>query len=111
MAKPKKKKTSPEQMHRNLQDSVQALPYAVAQLEKEGKRGQAFMLRYIRGPITRFMKRMMDRQRYKGEEGVRLKQAEQMKRHLEQRQKAIDFMQTQLKQAQQRQAKRQGKRR
>ena len=37
MAKPKKKKATPEQMHRNLQDSVQALPLAIAQMEKEGK--------------------------------------------------------------------------
>jgi len=106
----KKKKKSPEQMHRDLQDSVQALPLALAQMEKEGKKGQAFILRYIRGPMMRFMKRMMDRQRYKGEEGAKLKQSEQMKRHLEQRQKAIEFMQGQLRQAQQRQAKRQGKR-
>jgi hypothetical protein len=106
----KKKKKSPEQMHRELQDSVQALPLAIAQLEKEGKRGQVFFLKYFRGPMMRFMKRMMDRQRYRGDEGAKLKQSEQMKRHLEHRQKAIDYMQGQLKQAQQRQAKRQGKR-
>jgi hypothetical protein len=107
----KKKKKSPEQMHRDLQDSVQALPMAIAQMEKEGRRGQVFMLRYVRGPVMRLMKRVMDRQRYKGDEGAKLKQSEQMKRHLDQRQKAIDFMQGQLKQAQQRQAKRQTKRR
>jgi hypothetical protein len=107
----KKKKKSPEQMHRDLQDNVQALPLAIAQLERDGKRGKVFLLKYIQGPIWRFMKRMMDRQRYKGDEGAKLKQSEQMKRHLEQRQKAIEFMQGQLKQAQQRQAKRQGKRR
>ena len=110
MAKKKIKKT-PEQMHRDLQDSVQALPLVIAQMEKEGKRGQAFILKYIRGPMTRLMKRFMDRQRYKGDEGAKLKQTEQMKRHLEHRQKAIDYMQGQLRQAQQRQAKRQGKRR
>jgi hypothetical protein len=107
----KKKKKSPEQMHRELQDSVQALPMALAHLEKEGKKGQAFFLRYFRGPVMRLMKRMMDRSRYKGDQGAKLKQSEQMKRHLDQRQKAIDFMQGQLRQAQQRQAKRQGKRR
>ena len=94
MAKPKKKKATPEQMHRNLQDSVQALPLAIAQMVKVGKRGQAFLFKYIRGPMMRLMKRVMDRQRYRGEEGALLKQKEQMKRHLEQRQ-----------------AKRQGKRR
>jgi hypothetical protein len=111
MAKPKKKKPTPEQMHRSLQDNVQALPYAVAQLEKEGKKGKAFVLKYIQGPWMRLMKRVLDRQRYKGDEGAKLKQSEQMKRHLEQRQKAIDFMQNQLRQTQQRQAKRQGKKR
>lgn len=109
--KKKKKKRSPEKMHRDLQDSVQALPYAVAQLEKEGKKGKALLLKYVQGPIMRLTKRIMDRQRYKGDEGSKLKQSEQMKRHLEQRQKAIDFMQVQLKQAQQRQAKRQGRKR
>ena len=111
MAKPKKKKVSPEQMHRNLQDQVQALPYALDHLEKEGKKGKAFLLRYVQGPWMRLMKRVLDRQRYKGDEGAKLKQSEQMKRHLEQRQKAMEFMQVQMRQAQQKQAKRQGKKR
>jgi hypothetical protein len=111
MAKPKKKKATPEQMHRNLQDNVQALPYAIAQMEKEGKRGKAFLLKYVTGPWMRLMKRILDRQRYKGDEGAKLKQTEQMKRHLEQRQKAVEYMQAQIRQQQQRQAKRQGKRR
>ena len=87
----KKKKPTPEEMHRNLQESVHAIPYAVAQMEKEGKRGQAFLLKYIRGPIMRFMFRMSNKQRYKGPEGSKLKQSDQMKRHLEQRQKAMEY--------------------
>ena len=105
----KKKKLSPEQMHRQLQDNVQALPHVISQLEKDGKRGQAFLLRYVRGPIMRFMFRMSDKQRYKGPEGTKLKQSDQMKRHLEQRQKAMEYYQGEMKRQQQRQAKRQGK--
>jgi len=107
----KKQKRSPEEMHRNLQDQVQALPYAIAQAQNEGKKGRAFLLRYVSGPIVRFMNRMMNRQRYKGPEGGKLKQSEQMKRHLEQRQKAMEYYQGELKKNQQRQTKRQGKRR
>lgn len=107
----KKKKLSPEETHRQLQDTVQALPYAIAQLEKDGKRGQAFLLKYVRGPIMRFMHRMSNKQRYAGPEGSKLKQSDQMKRHLEQRQKAMEFYQGEMKRAQQRQAKRQGKKR
>jgi hypothetical protein len=106
----KKQKRSPEEMHRNLQDQVQGLPFAIAQAEKEGKKGRIFMLKYVSGPIVRFMNRMMNRQRYKGPEGSKLKQSEQMKRHLEQRQKAMDYYQNELKRNQQRQAKRQKKR-
>ncbi|HLL85605.1 MAG TPA: hypothetical protein VK420_23235 [Longimicrobium sp.] len=105
----KKKKLSPEETHRNLQDNVQALPYMIAQLEKDGKRGQLFLLKYIRGPILRFMHRMSSKQRYAGPEGSKLKQSDQMKRHLEQRQKAMEFYQGEMKRVQQRQAKRQGK--
>ena len=107
----KKKKRSAEEMHRNLQDQVVALPYAIAQAEKEGKKGRVFLLRYLTGPVIRFMNRMMGKQRYNGPEGSKLKQSEQMKRHLEQRQKALEFYQGEMKKTQQRQAKRQGKRR
>jgi hypothetical protein len=107
----KKKKRSAEEMHRTLQDQTQALPYAIMQAEKEGKKGRAFMLKYVSGPIVRFMNRMMSKQRYKGAEGGKLKQSEQMKRHLEQRSKAMEFYQTEMKRAQQRQSKRQGKKR
>jgi hypothetical protein len=107
----KKQKRSPEEMHRNLQDQVQGLPYAIALAEKEGKKGRLFMLKYVSGPIVRFMNRMMNRQRYKGPEGSKLKQSEQMKRHLDQRQKAMEYYQNELKRTQQRQSKRAGKKR
>ena len=109
--KKKKKKRTAAEMHRTVQDQVQALPFAVSHLEKEGKRTQAFIVKYLTGPVLRFINKLMNRSRYKGPEGQKRKQSEQMKRHLDQRQKAIDFMQGQLKQAQQRQAKRQTKRR
>jgi hypothetical protein len=106
--KKKKKKRSAAEMHRSIQDNVQALPYAISHFEKEGKRGRAFILKYVSGPIMKLMNRLMNRSRYGGTEGAKLKQSEQMKRHLEQRQKAVEFMQAQLQQAQKRQQKRGG---
>jgi hypothetical protein len=103
MAEKKKKKKSAAEMHRQMQENVQALPYAVAHFEKEGKRGRAFILKYVSGPIMKLVERMFARQRYKGPEGAKLKTSEQMKRHLEQRQKAMDYMQGELRKAQKRQ--------
>ena len=108
--KKKKKKRSSAEMHRTIQDYVQALPYAVAQMEREGKTFRAFFLKYVSGPILRLMKRLFDRQRYRGPEGTKLKQSEQMKRHLDQRTKAMEYMQGELRKAQQRQQKRKGPR-
>ena len=110
MAEPKKKKKkrSAAEMHRTVQDQVQALPYAVAHLEKEGKKGQAFIVKYLTGPVLRFINKVMSRTRYKGTEGQKLKQSEQMKRHLQQRQKAMEYMQGEMKKAQKRQQKRGG---
>jgi hypothetical protein len=109
MAEPKKKKKrSAAEMHRTVQDQVQALPFAVQHLEKEGKRTQAFIVRYLTGPVLRFINKLMNRTRYKGTEGAKLKQSEQMKRHLEQRQKAADYMQGELRKMQKRQQKRGG---
>ena len=110
MAEPKKKKKkrSAAEMHRTVQDQVQALPFAVQHLEKEGKRTQAFIVRYLTGPVLRFINKLMNRTRYKGTEGARLKQSEQMKRHLEQRQKATEYMQGELRKMQKRQQKRGG---
>ena len=108
--KKKKKKRSSAEMHRQIQDNVQALPYAVAQMEKEGKTFRAFFLKYISGPILRLIKRLLDRQRYRGPDGAKLKQSEQMKRHLDQRSKAMEYMQGELRKAQAKQQKRKGPR-
>ncbi|HEX5723904.1 MAG TPA: hypothetical protein VFX98_00485 [Longimicrobiaceae bacterium] len=102
----KKKKRSMEEMHRTVQEQVQALPYAVDHFEKEGKRGKAFMIKYVSGPILKLVNRVMSRTRYKGAEGAKLKQSEQMKRHLEQRRKAMEYVQGELRKAQKKAAKR-----
>lgn len=106
MAKNKKPKISPEEKHRQLQDQVQALPYVIADFEAKGQKRKAFMVRYVAGPIIRMMKRLMDRQRYKGTEGQKLKQAEQMKRHLEMRRKQVEFMQGEMARQQKKAQKR-----
>ena len=109
MAQPKiKKKRTAAEMHRTVQDQVQALPYAVQHLQKEGKRTQAFIVKYLTGPVLRFINKLMNRTRYKGTEGARLKQSEQMKRHLEQRQKASEYVQGELRKMQKRAQKRGG---
>ena len=108
MAEKKKKKRTAAEMHRTVQDQVQALPFAVNHLEKEGKRTQAFIVKYITGPVLRLINKLMSRTRYKGPEGQKRKQSEQMKRHLEHRAKAVEFMQGQIRDAQKRQTKRGG---
>lgn len=106
--KKKKKKRSAADMHRTVQDQVQAIPFAVQHLEKEGKKTQAFIVKYLTGPVLRVVNKLMSRSRYKGPEGAKLKQSEHMKRHLEQRQKAMEYMQGEMKKAQKRQQKRGG---
>jgi hypothetical protein len=106
MAKKKKPKLSPEQRHRNLQDQVEALPIAIDQLRTQGKWFRAFMVRTFAGPMLRMMKRMMDRQRYGGKAGQKVKQGEQMKRHLEQRRKAMEYMQNEMAKQQKKAQKR-----
>lgn len=96
----KKKKRSSEQMHRQVQDSLQALPYAIEHYQKEGKKGRALMLRYVTGPMLRLMNRALSARRYKGTEGEKLRQTEKMRRHLEQKQQAIKHMQNHLQQQQ-----------
>jgi hypothetical protein len=98
--KKKKKRRTAAEMHRAVQDNVQALPYAVTHLQKEGKRTQAFIVRWITGPVLRLINRLMNRTRYKGPEGQKLKQSEHMKRHLEMRQKAVDHMQGEIRRMQ-----------
>lgn len=89
----KKKKRSAGEMHRQIQDSLQALPYAITDHEKHGRRGKAVLLRYVGGPVLRLMNRILNGQRYRGEEGVKRKQTEQMRRHLQQREQAIRHVQ------------------
>ena len=100
MANQKKKKRDPAQMHRQIQDSLQALPYALADHEQKGKRGKALMLKYVGAPLLKLMNKFLNRSRYKGAEGAKLKQAELAKRHLEQRQQALRHVQGQIQQAQ-----------
>jgi hypothetical protein len=106
MAKKKKKKVSAEERHRQLQDQVEALPYAVTHLQGEGKRIRAFFLQYLTGPLLRFMLRVTSRSRYKGPQGTKLKQSEQMKRHLDQRRKAMQYFEGEMAKAQKKQQKR-----
>lgn len=96
----KKKKRDPAQMHRQVQDSIQALPYAIADHEKNGRRGKALLLRYVGAPILKVMNKFFNRSRYKGTEGAKLKQTEQLKRHLEQRQQAMKYVQGEMAKAQ-----------
>lgn len=109
MAK-KKKKVSLEERHRTVQDQVQALPYAIADLEGKGQRFRAKLLKYVGGPYLRFMERMLEKQRYKGPDAGQQKQKDQMKRHLEQRAKAMQYIQGEMKKQQgSRGAKKRGK--
>ena len=101
MAK-KKKKRSAEAMHRQVQDSVQALPYVIEQQQKEGKWFRAFVLRYFSGPMLRLVNRGLNAKRYRGQEGQKLKQTEQMRRHLDQKRAALKHVQGQLEAARKR---------
>ena len=96
----KKKKLSLEERHRQIQDQVQALPYAVADLQKKGKPVKAWMVDRLMGPYLRFMNRYLGKQRFQGPEAQKLQQAEKMKRHLEQRAKAMDYVQGELRKQQ-----------
>lgn len=96
----KKKKRDPAQMHRQVQDSIQALPFAIADHEKNGRKGKALLLRYVGTPILKVMNKFFNRSRYKGTEGAKLKQTEQLKRHLEQRQQAMKYVQGEMLKAQ-----------
>ncbi len=101
--KKKKKRLSAEKMHRQLQDQVQALPYFIDQQKKEGKWFKAFMLRYFTGPIWRLLDRFFAARRYRGEAGQKLKQTEQMRRHLDHRKAALKHVQDQMQSIQKKQ--------
>lgn len=100
--KKKKKKRSAGELHRQVQDSVQALPYAIEQQEQQGHRVKAVMLRYLTGPVLRLMNRALSAKRYRGAEGEKLRQTEQMRRHLEQRQAAMKHLQGHIQEQQKR---------
>ncbi len=96
----KKKKRDPAQMHRQVQDSLQALPYAIDKHKQEGKWFKAFVLRYMSSPMLRLMNRMLGASRYRGPEGQKLRQTEKMRRHLEQKQAAIKHVQQSMQKTQ-----------
>ena len=101
MAKKKKKQSSAE-LHRQVKDSLQALPYVVEQQKQQGHPVKAFMLRYFSAPMLRLMNRFLDRKRYRGPEGEKLRQTDQMKRHLDQRKQAMKHLQSHIQQEQKR---------
>lgn len=96
--KKKKKKRTPEQLHRQVQDSLQALPYVIDQQRSTGHPVKAAMLRWVTGPILRVMNRALSAKRYRGEEGGKRKQTDQMRRRLEQKQAAVKQMQDYVQQ-------------
>lgn len=102
----KKLKKPLDQQHRELQDQVEAIPFVIEDYKGKGKWFRAFVVRYLAGPMVRWQKRMLDKQRYTGTSGQKLKQAEQMKRHLEQRRKAMEFMQGEMQRQQKKAQKR-----
>lgn len=100
--KKKKKKRSAEEMHRQVQDSLQAIPYAIDEQKRTGHPVKAFLLRFLTTPVLKVMNRALDAKRYRGPEGEKRKQTERMRRHLEQRQQAIRHVQGQMQQQQRR---------
>lgn len=84
----KKKKRSSEQMLRQVQDSLQVMPYYIEQQRTEGKWFRAFMLRYVSSPVLKLINRALGSRRYKGPEGAKLKQTDYMRRHLQQKTQA-----------------------
>lgn len=84
----KKKKRSPEKMLRQVQDSLQVMPYYIEQQRAEGRWFKVFMLRYVSTPMLRLVNRALGARRYKGVEGAKRRQTDQMRRHLEQKQMA-----------------------
>ena len=94
----KKKKQSSADLHRQVKDSLQALPYVVDQQRKQGHPVKAFMLRYVSAPVLRLINKTLNAKRYRGPEGEKLKQTDQMKRHLQQRKAAMKQYQTHIQQ-------------
>lgn len=101
----KKKKKSPDQLHRQVQDSLLVLPKYIEQQKKEGKQVRAFFLRYFSGPMLRLMNKALNAKRYRGTEGEKKRQTEQMKRHLQHKEAAIKHVQATVQQTQKRRKK------
>jgi hypothetical protein len=93
----KKKKRSTEAMLKQVQDSLQVMPYYIEQQRAEGKWFKAFMLRYISSPMLRLMNRALGSRRYKGTEGAKLKQTDYMRRHLQQKNQARQQIQEMMR--------------
>ena len=100
MAKKKKKKRSAAELHRNVKDSLMALPVVIDDQRKKGHPVKAFMLRFVSGPMLRVMNKALDASRYRGKEGEKTRQTEQMRRHLEHRKAVIKHVQGQMQQQQ-----------
>jgi hypothetical protein len=93
----KKKKRSAEKMLKQVQDSLQVMPYYIEQQRTEGKWFRAFMLRYISAPMLRLMNRVLGSRRYKGPQGAKLKQTDHMRRHLQQKNQARKQLQEMMR--------------
>ena len=102
--KPKKKKRSSSDLHRQVQDSLQMLPFVIDQQKKQGHPVRAFMIRFVSAPVLKVMNKALNAKRYRGKEGEKLRQTDQMRRHLEQKGAALKHVQTQM-QSQQRKRK------
>ncbi|HET7321484.1 MAG TPA: hypothetical protein VFI96_03245 [Longimicrobiaceae bacterium] len=103
MAKKKKKKTrSAATLHRQVQDSLQALPFVMEQHKKQGNRMKGLVVRFVSAPMLKVMNATLNKTRYRGEAGAKKQQTERMRRHLEQRQAAVKHYQTQMQKQQRR---------
>jgi hypothetical protein len=100
--KKKKNKRSSEQLHRQVQDSLQALPKYIEMQKKEGRQARAFFLRYFSAPMLRVMNRVLNAGRYRGKEGEKKRQSEEMKRRLQHKKAAIQHYQGEMQKAQRR---------
>lgn len=101
--KAKKKRTSSD-LHRQVQDSLQALPYVIDQQKQQGHPVRAFMIRYLSGPVLKVMNKALNAKRYRGKEGEKMRQTDRMRRHLDQKGAALKHVQEQI-QTQQRRRK------
>ena len=102
----KKLKKPLDQQHRDLQDQVEAIPYVIDDHKNNGRWFKALVVRYVAAPMVRFQKRLLDKQRYGGPQGQKLKQSEQMKRRLEVKRKQLEYIQGEMQRQQKKAQKR-----